>query len=224
MSGEEGFVGRWSRRKQEAANEAKQDTAAAKAKTAAEDPMPDAEAPEKTEPEFDISKLPPIESINASTDIRAFLSAGVPAHLTRAALRAAWTSDPAIRDYIGLSENSWDFNTPGSMAGFGPLDPSLDVQKMVADVFGQVKDAAGEAERLLGDISEPARTQTRLSETPVIPSTNDQADEHASGQPPATGEKIVSKATQIEAAPQREENPEPEIPVLPRRHGSALPS
>ena len=29
--------------------------------------------------------------------------------------------NPAICDFVGLSENSWDFNTPGAMAGFGPI-------------------------------------------------------------------------------------------------------
>ena len=57
-------------------------------------------------------ELPPVESIDAATDIRAFLNKGVPQDLTRAALRRAWSSDPAIRDFIGLSENSWDFTAP----------------------------------------------------------------------------------------------------------------
>ena len=42
--------------------------------------------------------------------------------MARAALRRVWSSDPAIRDFVGLSENSWDFNAPGAMAGFGPID------------------------------------------------------------------------------------------------------
>jgi hypothetical protein len=36
-----------------------------------------------------------------------------------AALRRAWSADPAIRDFIGLSENSWDFNAPDGVPGFG---------------------------------------------------------------------------------------------------------
>jgi len=39
----------------------------------------------------------------------------------RAALRRAWSTDLAIRDFIGLSENSWDFNAPGGVPGFGSL-------------------------------------------------------------------------------------------------------
>jgi hypothetical protein len=29
--------------------------------------------------------------------------------------------DPAVKNFIGLSENSWDFTVPGGIAGFGPL-------------------------------------------------------------------------------------------------------
>ncbi len=70
---------------------------------------------------FDPASLPSIETIVADTDIRGFLQCGVPAELTRAALRRAWASDPAIRDFIGIAENQWDFNDPTAMPGFGPM-------------------------------------------------------------------------------------------------------
>jgi len=70
--------------------------------------------------------LPSIDVIDADTDIIAFLQSGVPAELTRAALRRAWTSDPAIRDFIGIAENQWDFNDPNGIPGFGPLGTSED--------------------------------------------------------------------------------------------------
>ena len=76
-----------------------------------------------TESPFGAANLPPIESIGAASDIRPFLAPGVPADLTRAALRRAWSTDPAIRDFIGLSENSWDFNAPDGVPGFGSLTP-----------------------------------------------------------------------------------------------------
>jgi TorA maturation chaperone TorD len=70
---------------------------------------------------FDLASLPPLQSITAGTDIRSFLASAVPAELTRAALRRAWVTDPAIRDFIGIAENQWDFNDPTAMPGFGPL-------------------------------------------------------------------------------------------------------
>jgi hypothetical protein len=79
--------------------------------------------PPPTESRFDAATLPPIESIGAASDIRPFLAPGVPVDLTRAALRRAWSTDPAIRDFIGLSENSWDFNAPDGIPGFGSLTP-----------------------------------------------------------------------------------------------------
>jgi hypothetical protein len=80
--------------------------------------------------------LPPVESITAETDIRAFLAPGVPVELARAALRRVWAADPAIRDHIGLSENSWDFNAPGSMPGFGPLEMTDDLRQAVERMLG----------------------------------------------------------------------------------------
>ena len=67
--------------------------------------------------------LPPIESITADSNVTAFLRADVPAELTRAALRRAWSIDPSIRDFIGIAENQWDFNDPDGIPGFGPLTP-----------------------------------------------------------------------------------------------------
>src|SRR5215472_12372094 len=79
--------------------------------------------PPPTESRFDAATLPPIESIGAASDIRPFLAPGVPVDLTRAALHRAWSTDPAIRDFIGLSENSWDFNAQDGVPGFGSLTP-----------------------------------------------------------------------------------------------------
>jgi hypothetical protein len=72
------------------------------------------------QPAFDAASLPPIASIGPDSNIRPFLDPGVPQELTRAALRRAWKTDPAIRDFVGLSENSGDFNTPDGVPGFGP--------------------------------------------------------------------------------------------------------
>jgi hypothetical protein len=86
---------------------------------------------------FDFATLPPIESIGAQTDISVFLQPGVPDRLRLAALRRAWTVDPAIRDFKGLQENDWNFNDPKSVPGFGELGPEVDVKKMVARILGE---------------------------------------------------------------------------------------
>ena len=40
-----------------------------------------------------------------------------------------------IRDFVGLSENSWDFNAPGAMPGFGPLGKD-EVARLVTRLLG----------------------------------------------------------------------------------------
>jgi hypothetical protein len=140
MSEQEKFLQRWSRRKHQAAEDSapaaerdaapvKRDDETDESPASAKPSVPDAE------PAFDPASLPPLESIVANSDIRAFLRPGVPAGLTRAALRRAWSADPAIRDFIGLSENSWDFTAPNGVPGFGPLDPA-EVPRLLAEVFG----------------------------------------------------------------------------------------
>jgi hypothetical protein len=143
----EGFLQRWSRKKldteQREADEPKLDSAAtpesAEPVPAGGDASPAAAA---AKPEFDLSSLPSLESITAGTDIRAFLSPGVPAELARAALRRAWTADATIRDFVGLAENAWDFNDPNAMPGFGPLDPGYDFKGALAQMFGEVRKLA----------------------------------------------------------------------------------
>ena len=111
----------------------------------------------KLKPPFDPASLPPIESIGAGSDIRAFLAAGVPADLTRAALRRAWSSDPTIRDFVGLSENSWDFNAPGAMPGFGAIDKD-EVARLVTRLLGEPDATAAAASRPL--VSQEDKTET----------------------------------------------------------------
>jgi hypothetical protein len=167
MSDPESFLSRWSRRKREVKEaEAAIPPAAADA-PAQDDPSSEISsnpAPAAVEPASDPTSLPSIESITAETDIRAFLSAGVPADLARAALRRAWSSDPAIRDFVGLSENSWDFNAPDGIPGFGPIDP--------ADVGRLIAQATGKPEVSSADDSPP-------------PTQADQAQPSKSGQSPA---------------------------------------
>ena len=57
--------------------------------------------------------------------------------LARAALRRVWSLDLAIRDFLGLSENSWDFNAPGAMAGFGPIEGE-EVGRVLARLLGEL--------------------------------------------------------------------------------------
>lgn len=139
---DEQFLARWSRRKQQAKaghaepapDEAVEAQGSASSDCAAAEPAP---------PGTELSNLPPIESIDGATDITAFLRKGIPQDLSRAALRRAWSADPAIRDFVGLAENAWDFNDPNAMAGFGPLDYSAEqVDALVRRIVGGVAETA----------------------------------------------------------------------------------
>jgi len=176
-------------------------------------------APSTIEPEadkpFDLASLPKIESIGANTDVSAFLSAGVPAELASAALRRAWSSDPAVRDFIGIAENQWDFNDPNGIPGFGPLDPMVRVDDLVAQVSRRLTRIADTLADTTSPIDPPVATD--LSQ-PVI------------DQRPATDKtllaNIAGKSTQTQdGATPREQEPIEDAHDDPpkRRHGGALP-
>src|SRR5262249_30063428 len=61
--------------------------------------------------------------------------------LTRAALRRAWTSDPAIKNFVGLVENGWDFNDPSAMAGFGTISAE-EVARLAGKVIAALPEPA----------------------------------------------------------------------------------
>jgi hypothetical protein len=138
MTAPENFVSRWARLKREVAS-ARKTEPVAEAPQHATAVMPEVGSyPSQhgddavIDEAFDLASLPSIESIVAETDIRAFLHSSVPAELTRVALRRAWASDPAIRDFIGIAENQWDFNDPNAIPGFGPLRASDNLPDLLA--------------------------------------------------------------------------------------------
>jgi hypothetical protein len=146
----ENFLTRWSSRKLANRKSAQQDAHAGReprdAKGTSENSTlaktsKDADAQDN--PPFDVAQLPPLDSIGADTNITAFLHRDVPPDLTRAALRRAWTSDPAIKDFVGLVENGWDFNDPSAMSGFGPISAE-EVARLAGKVIEALPEAASE--------------------------------------------------------------------------------
>jgi Protein of unknown function (DUF3306) len=144
MTSPESFVSRWARLKRDSdiprgterfvggTEGLKAETSATASERSVAQPDIDAVA----DALFDPASLPSIDAIGVDTDIRGFLQSGVPAELTRAALRQAWASDPAIRDFIGIAENQWDFNDPDAISGFGPLPEGYDVSGLLSQVLG----------------------------------------------------------------------------------------
>jgi Protein of unknown function (DUF3306) len=152
MSEPGAFLLRWSHRKQKAAGkgndaEATPQTIKPERATVGETPreLQEGKKPPATrsepsksiEPTFDITRLPPIESITADTDIRPFLGPGVPPEVTRSALHRAWLADPKIRDFVGPLDYGWDFNNPDSIPGFGSLEIADEVRRQVVSAMMQ---------------------------------------------------------------------------------------
>lgn len=199
---EEDFLARWSRRKRESGAEP--------TKPAAAQSIPPSEA-EDGETEFDLSTLPSIDDINAATDVTAFLAKRVPQELSRAALRRAWATDPAIRDFVGLAENAWDFNDPTAMPGFGPLDcSSEELAALVDRIVGGVREAV----QSLPDASIEMPVSADLHGADVTMISN-------SVEPSAPPEQPqISIAVQPPAVGHSDETAEP---IRLRTHGGALP-
>lgn len=202
---EDKFLARWSRLKQEAKATATQPD------PAMHDNLQSAPPPAtKDEVAFDLSSLPSIDSITSATDIKAFLRKGIPQELTRAALRRAWSADPAIRDFVGLAENAWDFNDPSAMPGFGPLDCSE-------------AELAAFVDRIIGGISKSAET---LSETPVevADSSRELRQVERSSVEILAEDEARPESAPAAMQPTIVENSESEpVPVRRRAHGGALP-
>lgn len=132
---------------------------------------------------FEPTSLPAIESIATETDIRPFLEAGVPAQLVRAALRAAWAVDPAIRDFIGIAETQWDFNDPTAMEGFGPLDSTEIAASLLARSMSS-----------LGKISKGG-AQSDIPEAVAQPTSRQRTLEHSAAQQSGVVQTTLERAT-----------------------------
>ncbi len=220
MSDQE-FLARWSRRKQEArsGNPAPEPAEPMEA----HDPTPPpGTAEDPPNPDVDLSSLPPIESIDAATDITAFLRKGIPQELSRAALRRAWTTDHAIRDFVGLAENAWDFNDPNAMPGFGPLDCSeAKLGELVDRIVGGVRRAA---ESLPNPLTE-SKDEGRQADSEGHPAPKSHSAV-AVADVRSTDEATVEGSPQALAAPQPEaaQGADRDQALVGRRtHGGALP-
>jgi hypothetical protein len=221
---EEGFLGRWARRKREAQQPAQ--PAAEPAPTGTE-PASEAAA---AEPEAEMVEPPSLDLIDKDFDLAHWLKQNVPEEWKLKALRRAWESDPAISGYLDPARDyALDWNTPGGAPGYGPLSESDNVEEMLANIFGKPPEPAAEP-------TEPVRNDVAV----VQPSSSEAEAEHfaalqreAGGEPLPTrlsGPEISIESSEIaakpapagevsSAAPQNRA----EIPRLRRRGGGAAP-
>jgi hypothetical protein len=221
------FLRRWSQRKR-AAQELADDRATfrkdeSRSAEAGENPrrVPESEA---TPFAFDPAALPPIDSIAGPADVRAFLAPGVPEELTRAALRRAWTTDPTIRDFVGIAENQGDFTAPDGVPGFGALSFTLELSEMVAALIGDAPVLANPQPALeakfdkeTGRLQPPVSLAADGSATKEVVgfSSDASADDSRAGMP------MPDVAGSTEHVASQEIGPI--APNANRRHGGALP-
>jgi hypothetical protein len=204
MTGGDGFLSRWSRRKRAAEGpEPPPDTAGPGPARPAE-PEPAAEpaaepAPLPTLSDDELAALPRIEDLTPDTDIRVFLRPGVPVALKNAAMRRMWLLTPAIRDHRDPAvDYAWDWNTPGGVPGDG-CGPSPE-----------------RAARMLRDLLDPP--EPRVAEPAAAPDPAETAapDDRP---PPDPAPEAVGGAERSRTV---NDLPDPGLPR--RRHGGALPS
>lgn len=220
----ENFLQRWSQRKRAAKMRPPDETEPAEAAKADAGAPPGATTtPAFDLPTFDPATLPPIESITATSDIRAFLAPGVPEELSRAALRRAWSADPAIRDFIGLAENQWDFTKPDGVPGFGSLELTPEIRRMVAQLFGDAPKSAPSQQSASSETNESiaeSSAKQPLSTAPdpvAIPA----ADSAGSSEDCLQPQLVLRGSNSAAMQPDHdvEESPQP----AERKHGGALP-
>lgn len=236
MSDPENPLARWLRRKSDA-SAGERDVGAAPHARDAVDGDAGASGPANSSNDipapFDPERLPALESIDAKTDLRAFLDQNVPADLTVAALRRGWSTDPAIRDFIGLSENSWDFNAPDGIPGFGSLTPE-NVARLLAQMLEEPEimeetTAASTGSSGLGQSALPVTEHAESPNAPQDESVRGSADDFSlrrdqdalmRGADSAPG---VSAAALDAVGAQPAQDQNIDRPSHQRRHGGALP-
>ena len=206
----ESFLTRWARQKREAAA-----APAAPDDTGAEAPV-------------DLSQLPDIETLTADSDISAFLQKGVPEALQRLALRRMWSVDPAIRDFIEVAENQWDFNAAGGIPGlFQEIAPGTDVSAWLAQATQSV--GVGTDEAMPGSV-EPSAMPSRIAVMQHDPPSADQGPvARRDGSASTNSDASLNCAPQCQASETanelaaRSKNATAPATAMRRRHGGALP-
>jgi hypothetical protein len=232
MNDPENFLTRWSRRKRETADAPVESDRSSNDRPGAAGESQPGTAAEAAEPLFDLTQLPSIESITAETDIRAFFAPGVPADLRLAALRRVWVADPKIKDFVGLADYDFDFNTPGAIPGFGPLEMSDEVRRQVAQIVGDLRPDE-EPARPAGAPSRPVQPTGATEEINAGPAgpqevpgslVSPRSDDRVGSPVELRGHPVLTHRSEDDIAPQQEIKSRGNLPVAARRtHGGALP-
>jgi Protein of unknown function (DUF3306) len=215
---DETFFSRWSRQKR-----AQPPAAARKPAT----PQPTDTADDTDA--IDLTQLPNIEDLTAESDITAFLRKGVPEALKRLALRRMWALDPAIRDFVEVAENQWDFNASGGIYGlYQDIPAGSDVSLWLAQATPSVahKDPEPASDTSGAPADETAVAAAQQDDRPVTDQPGGAPPvETASASTAKTAQADVTQMTDVAQKTQAPDAPRPhDSHPSRRRHGGALPS
>ena len=212
-----GFLKRWSDKKQSATSEA-----VPKEALGEQDQQQQLVASVPEQPTENLP-LPSLDDIIPGSDVSVFFQKHVPETLRAAALRKLWTTDPDIKDFIEMADHQWDFTNPDAIPGWSSTVDGVDLKAMVDKIFGGAVKKEPEPEAGAENCSvEPdgANTdsniemevtqKTAISETNSETSVLSETLVAAPAFHPEQGQKITDKSSVYD--------------IIPKRHGSALPT
>lgn len=179
------FLGRWSRRKRDAAKGETEDDAIAPASEESESTP--AAAPEEEKSDAEILEelgLPDPDTLGPGADFKAFMKEAVPQRLRNRALRRLWLSDPALANLDELLEYGEDFTAPSVVEA---IETVYQVGK--GYLLGD-EDGAKDGDEVTA-AAKPARPAAPEDETPTEPDS-------AAVDPATTGEEAPAA---VAAAP-----------------------
>lgn len=171
--------------------------------------------------------LPRLEDILPESSVAEFLRRGIPEALKRAALRKAWTLDPAIRDFIEVAENQYDFNNPASIPGFGELPSTTDMAALLKQATGMLDQPDGAAENALA--ASDLDLGVEMDEPGALACEAGAVEEQNPSSAEACDDVLVPQLAVETGFLQENPGQEMEVPLKPltvamsRRHGGALP-
>lgn len=220
------FLSRWSQRKREAKL---QDTSTTVEKSTEEtEAQAGLTAEGAAEEMFDLSSLPKLEDITEVTDITVFLRKGVPESLRNAALRKAWASDSAIRNYVNPAlDYAYDWNTPGGVPGNSELEAGTDIAKMVRQIMGGDQEALDEEASPHRDTTEVAGGNTGIdapqAAQPDLSTQQLRLADSVTATIPASAENKDLKQVKVESSQPLASTEYGASQKEVRRHGTAKP-
>lgn len=119
------------------------------------DTAPDMEqaeiSPEELRAQAEEAGLTPVEDLEADSDFTGFLGQGVPAALTKAALRKLWLSDPVFANLDGLNDYDLDYNV---------IDKILDLAETGKDLGKLAEKVEDTDENPTGDLEPETQGQS----------------------------------------------------------------